>query len=57
MLSHEPLRFGETLIDPVQRKLLEALPEYALPAVERDHARIGSKPVERGERARRNVLG
>ena len=57
MLREEPLRLGETRIDARQCELLEALPEYALPPVKRDHLRVGGEAFEcRSEGALRNPL-
>src|SRR5262249_8655058 len=57
MLRQKALRLGDTGIDARQSKLLEALPEYALPPVKRDHLRIGGEAFEcRREGALRNPL-
>ena len=56
-LREETLRLGETRIDARQCELLEALPEYALPPVKRDHLRVGGEAVEcRSEGTLRNPL-
>src|SRR5262249_54216792 len=54
MLGQKPLRLGKARVDARQSELLEALPEYALPAVERDHLRVGG---EAGEGSRESALG
>src|SRR5262249_60318328 len=57
VLRQEPLRLGETRIDAWQCELLEALPEYPLPPVKRDHLRVGGEVFKcRREGALRNPL-
>ena len=51
MLGHQPLGLGNAFINSMRCELLKTLVKHALPAVERNYARIRRNSVEHGERA------